>query len=165
MTRKIQGMILALALAFPSMAHSQDFPYDQFEPTTLAAATHEFEAEIAGDQPSDIVIEGPIFRRRVQAIYTGQHRATDPATTSFYGYYEKAHSIQNPLGDVYHQTYLFQESGIDYWLPVQDQVATYFSKELKPGDTIYLYLPAPGGYRRTDDWNWVFLVEEFDAKN
>lgn len=165
MPRKIRGMILALGLILgsPSMARSQDFPYDQFESTTLAAAVHRYESETADGQSSDIVIKGPIFRRRVQAVYTGQHRATDPQTISFYQYYEKAHAVQNSQSDIYHETYLFQEAGVDYWLPVQDQVASYFPKELEAGDTIYLYLLVPGGYRRTGSWNWVFLVEEFRA--
>lgn len=59
--------------------------------------------------------------------------------------------------------YLFQECGKDYWVPVQKPVAAYFSKELKSGDTITLYLMVIGGLKLSDKepFDPAFLVNEF----
>lgn len=171
MIRNIQAALFTLALATPSSAWSQDFPSDQFEPTSLAAAAQNLESEIVGDPnkqnfhpaPGDMHLEGPILRRRVQAIYTGQHRPIDAQAIAFYRRYEKAHGVEDSIAEHYREVFLFQENGIDYWLPVQDQVAAYFPKELKPGEPVELYLLVTGGYLRTDGWAWIFPVEEFRA--
>ena len=174
MIHKIPLILLALALSFPAAALAQDFPFDQFEPTTLAAVTHDLESEVAGDlgganqavhhKAGDILVEAPILRRRAQVIYTGQHRAMDPVAISFYRGYQKAHAVENSVADHYRDAYLFQEDGVDYWLPVQDQVAAYFRKELKPGQPVQLYLLVTGGYLESDGWTWIMPVEEFNAE-
>src|SRR5579871_1412045 len=152
MILKIPMAMLALALGFPAAARAQDFPFDQFDPTTLSASTHDLETEVAGDGASqtihhkigDVLVEAPILRRRVEVIYTGQHREMDAAAISFYRGYEKAHAVEDSVADNYRDVYLFREDGVDYWLPVQDQVAAYFSKELKPGQPVQLYLLVTG---------------------
>ncbi|HWF64820.1 MAG TPA: hypothetical protein VN685_09430 [Rhizomicrobium sp.] len=164
MIGRIQAIALALTLGLLSPALADDFPFDQFEPVTLADVVRDLKDQVTADpeyKTGDALIMGPFWRRRVQAIYTGQHRAIDAAAIAFYLGYEKAHAIQNSLADRYRDVYLFQEDGVGYWLPVQDQVASYFAKELKPGDPVELYLIVAGGYLRADGWNWVFPVEEF----
>lgn len=49
----------------------------------------------------------------------------------------------------------------EYWIPVQKQVAVYFSNELEIGDRITLYLMAVGGVKLEDNWESVFLTNEF----
>ena len=52
-----------------------------------------------------------------------------------------------------------------YWLPVEEQVAAFFTKELKPADKIDLYLAEIGGTQRKDGWIWLPLVEEFQKRD
>jgi hypothetical protein len=46
---------------------------------------------------------------------------------------------------------------------VQSQVAAYFPKELKPGEAVTIYVRNAGGFRLSTEWEWIFLVEEYDT--
>jgi hypothetical protein len=50
------------------------------------------------------------------------------------------------------------------WLPVQDTVASFFAKELKTGQPVYLYVIFLGAQWTNDDVVWGFAVNEFKAR-
>jgi len=163
---QISPIVVASFLAICGAASAQTFPYDQFERTTLAAITKPWDDSVRLEPPptksGSGIIEGPIFRKLVRANYAGQHRPTDSAVIDFMVGYEKAHHLETQA-ELYKESYLFRDGGSDYWLPVQNQVAGYFEKELKTGASVDLYLVATGGFQRENGWTWVLPVEEFEA--
>ena len=100
---------------------------------------------------------------RSPATFTGQSRPLDQRKQAFIVAFASASAGNQNYARLYRREYLFRADGKDFWLPVQDQVAAYFTTELASGTPVVLYLRNAGGYRLAKDWDWVFLVEEFDG--
>jgi len=162
-------MLAAAAFALVAAgAWAQGFDYDAFQPTTLSKARAEF-VEVASQpipgRPGAFLTS--YFnqggqRWRTPATYTGQSRPLDAEELKFIRDWLKSSQREN-LAGIFTDSYLFTLDGAEYWLPVQAPVATFFPKELKPGDKIDLYLVEIGGTRRGDRWLWLPLVSEFRA--
>jgi hypothetical protein len=69
----------------------------------------------------------------------------------------------NRAAALFSREYLFQEGQQEFWLPVQDKVASFFPRELHPGRTVTLYVAWLGAYYAGGDITWAFVVNEFDA--
>jgi hypothetical protein len=64
----------------------------------------------------------------------------------------------------FHREHLFQEGKQLLWLPVQDAVASFFARELRPGQIVTLYVVWFGAYYAGEDIVWTFIVNDFNAK-
>jgi hypothetical protein len=100
---------------------------------------------------------------KTRAVYTGQSRPLDQRKQAFITAFASTSVGNDRYATLYEREYRFTAGGQDWWLPVQKQVASYFAKELKPGQSVSLYIRNAGGFRLSDSWDWVFLVEEFDT--
>jgi hypothetical protein len=100
---------------------------------------------------------------RTQAVYTGQSRPLDQRRQAFINAFASTSIGNGGYAALYEREYRFTAGGQDWWLPVQSPVASYFGRELKVGQTVTLYIRNAGGFRLSDSWDWVFLVEEFDT--
>ncbi len=99
-------------------------------------------------------------RWRVGATYTGRSRPLAADELDFIRGWLKTMQIGG-MEDLFTTSYLFSADGQEFWLPVETQVAGFFTTDLKPGDAVTLYLAEIGGPRRKDGWVWLPLVEEF----
>jgi hypothetical protein len=100
---------------------------------------------------------------KARAVYTGQSRPLDQRKQAFINAFASTNLGNDRYAALYEREYRFIAGGQDWWLPVQSQVASYFGKELKAGQPVWLYIRNAGGFRLSDSWDWVFLVEEFDT--
>jgi hypothetical protein len=100
---------------------------------------------------------------RTAASFSGQSRPIDARKQGFIIAFASTGAGNEGYARLFRREYLFSAGGKDYWLPVQDQVATYFAKELKAGQPVVLYVRNAGGFRGAQDWEWVFLVEDFQT--
>jgi hypothetical protein len=100
---------------------------------------------------------------RSRAVFAGPSRPLDARKQAFIFAFASSSTGNGKYAGLYRREYLFQSGGKDFWLPVQDQVASYFAKELKTGQPVTLYLRNAGGMRLEKAWEWVFLVEEFSG--
>jgi hypothetical protein len=100
---------------------------------------------------------------KTRAVYTGQSRPLDQRRQAFITAFASTSVGNDRYAALYQREYRFTEGGRDWWLPVQSQVAGYFARELKPGQPVTLYVRNAGGFRLSDSWDWVFLVEEYDT--
>lgn len=100
---------------------------------------------------------------RTRAVYTGQSRPLDQRKSAFITAFASTSVGNDRYATLYEREYRFTAGGQDWWLPVQSQVASYFAKELKAGQAVTLYIRNAGGFRLSDSWDWMFLVEEFDT--
>lgn len=158
--------ILALALAVSSLAGAalaQGFPLMTFD--QLGALDQKLvAAQKKTPRPGDLVFNpGENGGGRVRAVYTGQSRPLDPRNQAFIITFASSSIGNSQYASLYEREYLFKAGGRDYWLPVQAQVAAYFPKELKAGEPVTLYVRNAGGFRNSDSWAWMFLVEEYDS--
>lgn len=145
----------ALAQGYPALSFAQMIQLDQ----ELIRQQHQPE------RPGDLFFNpsSETGGAKARAVYTGQSRPLDQRRQAFINAFASTSLGNERYAALYEREYRFTAGGQDWWLPVQSQVAGYFTKELKVGQTVWLYIRNAGGFRLSDSWDWVFLVEEFDT--
>lgn len=144
----------ALAQGFPLLSFAELIQLDE----QLIREQHRPE------RPGDLFFNpGENGGARVRATYTGQSRPLDPRKSAFITAFASTSVGNASYAALYQREYRFTAAGRDWWLPAQNQVAGYFAKELKAGEAVTLYVRNAGGFRLSDGWDWMFLIEEFDT--
>ena len=144
----------ALAQAFPTLSFAQMIALDR----QLIRAQHQPE------RPGDLFFNpGENGGGKTRAVYTGQSRPLDQRKQAFLAAFASTSGGNDQYATLYQREYRFTADGKDWWLPVQSQVAGYFGKELKVGEAVTIYVRNAGGFRLSTEWEWIFLVEEFDT--
>jgi hypothetical protein len=157
-------LLIPLILAARASARAQGFDYDAYEPRTLAdmIAKYDYKENDDPKMKDGSVIFGASFPSRVKVTYTGDSRRIPEARRQFMGDWVKTHGMDARVGELFESEWKFVEGVVEYWLPVQKQVASYFDKELKKGEAVNLYAVIAGGKKISGRWDWVILVNEFD---
>jgi len=146
-------------IASATNAASQDFPYDIFKPRTLKDVTTITTKAV---RPDDTWFYATtLLESKMPVIFTGQSRPMLAARKEFVSNWAGVFGQPKEYAERYETEYLYKEGGVEYWLGTQTPVAKYFPKELKPGDTITLYVVSLGGYRTKGGVDCVILVEEY----
>jgi hypothetical protein len=164
MRRVLLLIALSAALVCPCAALAQGYPpltFAQMIQLDLALIRQQRQAERPGDLFFNPSTETGGAKTR--AVYTGQSRPLDQRKQAFINAFASTSIGNDRYATLYEREYRFTAGGQDWWLPVQSQVAGYFGKELKAGQGVSLYIRNAGGFRLSDSWDWVFLVEEFDT--
>lgn len=137
--------------------------WDRYTPSTLKEIIYLHKEKV---QDSDgLIISTAQFPSRVRAKYTGEFRQISIDKKELINLYFKAMKPNESYANIFPNEYLFYEETTEHWLPVQSQVAKFFDEELSPGDIIYLYCVWMGAIRQKNDTEWVFSVNEFEAKH
>jgi hypothetical protein len=155
---------LAALLSAGGGALAQGYPplsFDQMIRLDLALIRQQHQPERPGDLFFNPSTE--TGGAKVRAVYTGQSRPLDQRKSAFITAFASTSVGNSGYAALYEREYRFTAGGQDWWLPVQSQVASYFGKELKVGQPVWLYIRNAGGFRLSDSWDWMFLVEEFDT--
>jgi hypothetical protein len=63
----------------------------------------------------------------------------------------------------YDNEYLFRESGRDHWLAIQRALELDIARELKPGDSVTLFVAWFGAHTSGGPITWLFSVNDFDS--
>jgi len=108
------------------------------------------------------IVTGEQFPTRAAVIYRGDSQPVDSIRAQVMRDWITAFSHDTPLQGI-HREYLFQEGQQLFWLPVEDTVASYFAKELRPGQPITVFVLWFGAYYAGHDITWTFVVTEFRA--
>jgi hypothetical protein len=164
MRRAILLVAFAAALLSAGAASAQGYPplsFAQMIQLDLELIRQQRQPERPGDLFFNPSTETGGARTR--AVYTGQSRPLDQRKQAFINAFASTSVGNAGYAALYEREYRFTASGQDWWLPVQSQVAGYFGKELRVGQSVTLYIRNAGGFRLSDSWDWVFLVEEFDT--
>lgn len=144
-----------------------DFPYDKYKPRTLSE-TISLDPEgknadviiMKKDVPQMVAYTNLLYSQvRVKFMNKSRPFSTDRKETL--DLWKKTFGIEDKVFELYENEYLFKECENDYWIPVQKQVAAYFPKELKEGDMVSLFIIRIGGKKINNNWDWLFLTNEF----
>jgi len=162
MTKRLV-LIFTLCLVSVVCSSGQNkFPYEEYDPRTLAELV---EHGIANNpdykDAKQVMIEGKPFYSAVRVKVTGTSRPLSDAKKNLFKMWQGALQMDPRVLDLLDKEYLFKECDREYWVAVQKQVAAYFPKELKEGDTITLYLMMVGGTKEKEGWEIVFLTNEY----
>ena len=145
--------------------------WDAYEPRTIKEITTTIAEKSlkapdvvrtdAKKNPS-IVLSYNSYQSRVKMVYTNESRKVSPQRREVIDFWLGTLGKPKELLDLFENEYLFIENKVEYWLPVQRTVATYFPKELKKGDLVTLYVAWLGGRYEPKGFDHVFLVNEFE---
>jgi hypothetical protein len=155
--------VVILAFSITSAAQN-DFPYEKYKNRTLAEI---LQMSLDMGKPSDnvpipsIIFSGDFLHSSVRVKFMNKSRPISATRKEIMTLWQKTFSVDEKLVTLFTNEHLFTECGIEYWIPVQSQVASYFPKELKEGDMITLYLMRGPGKKTKESSDWVFLVNEF----
>lgn len=142
--------------------------WDRYQPGTLSAVIKAqdstIRAEVAGAKNASFHFSGDQFPTRARVIYKGESRPVDSMRLEVVRRWGLAFHRDSSIASDFHREYLFQEGRELLWLPVQDTVASFFARELKPGQPVTLYVMWLGAYYREGTILWAFIVNEFSTK-
>lgn len=174
--RKIMKHKIIFLTLFINLLASQTFAQinlDSYEPRTLKEIT----TIIAGNslknpdvlirnekQDVSIILSYNSFQSSAKVIYTGISRKTSNQRKEVISNWLKTYNKPKEFLDLFENEYLFTEDKVEYWLPVQNRVASYFSQELKKGDKVTVFVMWLGLRKEAKSVDYIFLMNEFEAK-
>jgi hypothetical protein len=158
-----------------SFISAQDLdPWKKYQPRTLDQIIKNYAAKVLDDPDilmnfpngSTAVLARDSFTSKVKVTYTGQSRSISP---------KRKEIISNWLTVTYPDRrdeyfklldteFLFTETLIEYWLPVQNPLIQPLQEELKKGDGVTLYVSWIGARKESGKVDWIFLVNEFEKE-
>ena len=164
MKKIFSALLLTFAFTLISQTvFAQGFPYQEYKTRTLSELV-EMDSDVRKIDYEDkkgILIHAKPFYSAIRVEYTGKSRAISSEKMNLFKLWQGSLGVDAKILTLLENEYLFKECDKEYWIPVQKQVAAYFPKELKDGDRITLYLMAVGGVKVKDEWDFVFLISEF----
>lgn len=152
-------LFVALICCLSTSARAQGFPWEIFQPRTLKEVISLTRDAIEPD--TSMYLATNQLESKVEVTFTGQSRPILQARKDFINSWFGMLEHPKNYADLYEREYLYKEGANEYWLATSKPITKYFSKELKVGDKMTLYLISVGAYRTKDDFDCVLLVEEF----
>jgi len=140
--------------------------WDRYRPGTITAVMDLHDSTIRATPANMLptwVLPGNQFPTRAQVTYRGDSHPVDSTRREVVRRWGLSYLRDSSIAGPYHREYLFQEGEHLLWLPVQDKVASFFPRELHPGQTVALYVLWLGAHYAGGDITWAFVVTEFDA--
>jgi hypothetical protein len=161
--------LLALLLGGLARTGQAQNNWGRYAPGTMAAVIQQHDSAIradhAGKKGAALIVSGDDFPTRARVIYRGDSRPLDSNRREVLREWSLAFLRDTSALADFHREYLFQEGTREMWLPVQDAVAGYFSRELQPGQPVMLFVIWAGAHYAGKDITWTFLVNEFKAES
>jgi hypothetical protein len=161
------------SLLLASQTYAQSSSWDLYEPRTLKEITNTIAANalknpdvLVRDDKKDvsIILSSNSFQTRAKVIYTGTSRKISDQRREVISMWLNTYGKPKELLDLFEDEYLFTEDKVEYWLPVQKKVASYFGKELKKGDTVTVLVAWLGARKEAKSVDYIFLMNEFEAQ-
>ena len=153
--------VASLVLA-PSL-FSQDFDYSKYKPRTLSELIELNPGPPNLESAKRVdYISGDWFFSQVRLRYFGTSRPISATRREVLRNWQKSFKMPDETVRLFEKEFLFKEGDKEFWLVVQQKVSSYFTKELKDGDWVTVYLFLAGGMRTTGKMDLVFLVNEFE---
>lgn len=156
----------ALVVGGPvAIAHAQ-VNWGRYKPGTIAAVMRLHDSTIRADHVANhpsFIVSGDVFPTQTRVAYRGDSRPLDPRRVDVVRRWGLTILRDSTIVNDFHREYLFQEGDKLLWLPVQDTVASYFGRELHPGQTVTLCVVWFGAYYAGGDIIWAFIVNDFKS--
>lgn len=157
----------ALLLGGPLGVAQAQTNWGRYKPGTIGAVMQAHDSTIradhAGKKGPALVVSGDDFATLARVTYRGDSRPLDSKRVDILRQWGLTFMRDTSVVQDFHREYLFQEDKRLLWLPVQDRVASYFARELHPGQIVSLYVMWAGAYYAGEDITWTFMVNEFRA--
>jgi hypothetical protein len=167
--RLIFGFLFFILLAGQAFSQSN---WDAYKPRTLKEITTIAEKSLKNPdvkitdekRDSTVILSYNSYQSRVKAVYTGSWRKISEPRKEVISMWLKTAGKPKEYLDLFENEYLFTENKVEYWLPVQKQVATFFVEELKKGDAVTLLVAWLGIRKEKESLDYIFLMNEFETE-
>jgi len=154
-------MCWALLTLPAALAETQD-DWARYQSRTLSQIIKQHSKAVVDEKARiHLFFTADVFPSKVNVTYTGEVRTISSIRKEFIAAWAKTRTVHEEVVALFDEELLFKEGKTEYWLPVQRQVIPYFKEELKPGDSVELYLIWIGARRQFGVTDWIFLVNEF----
>lgn len=171
------AVTVALAVSVCAQNSGAQSTWDRYRPGSLTLVIHDADSAIRaalndttisrsvqeGAKHGSDHFLGDDFPTLATVTYTGQSRPIDQTRRELIDKWGRSFRRDSTLVNDFHREYLFKERDTLLWLPVQDAVASFFPKELRPGQLVSLYVMLLGGSYKEGAITWAFIVNEFRA--
>lgn len=154
------GVLVLAAGVSRGSVRQEGFDYGQYQPARLAEIV-EAEKTAAGEV-TGYVITGDTRPARVRVEYLGRSRRLSDERLAVWENFLKSRRMDEGLVNLLEKEWAFREGDREYWLPVQQQVAAFFEKELKSGDSVDLFVSYIGGLSENGQFVPILVVNEFN---
>lgn len=154
---------MLMSQLFASASFAQGFPWDNFKRRTLKEIVGIDAKEIQdSERENKVIFHADMLLSVIRVKYTGRSRPLSGVKKDFLKKWAQTFAPKaDEYAARYERDFLFTEGDVEYWLPVQKKVSTYFPKELKEGEEVDIYIVRAGGVCSKKICDWLFLVEEF----
>jgi hypothetical protein len=119
---------------------------------------------ITNHKGGSIILSRDTFPSQVKVLYRESSRKVSDKKKEVIAAWLRVYGTPQEHLNLVEAEYLFMEDSIEYWLPVQKQVASHFEKELQKGDRVNLYVAWVGARKESGSVDQVFLVNEFEKE-
>ena len=161
----LRCVVSGLCLAGPLNLQAQS-SWDAYRPGTIGHIIELRDSSIHATPTNQLptwIMPGNQFPTRAVVMYTGDSRPIDETRREIIRRWALSFGRDSSIAALYSREFLFKEGQQEFWLPVQDKVASFFPRELQPGRAVTLYVAWLGAYYAGRDITWAFVVNEFDA--
>ena len=139
--------------------------WDRYKPRTLQEIIDLTMSEAETMSYDSIYLNyGDTYPSQVNMIYTGEFREVGVmkllAITTWLSSFAPQLS-EDQRNELFRTEGKFLEDGVEYWLPVQSQLIPYMQDELTINDEVTLLLVWAGMTNFDDQYEWIFLVNNF----
>ena len=160
MNRKT-GSIAASILVLSLGAAEAEGDWDAYVPRTLRSVIDANKSEVLPE--SVTLYTASNFPTRATVVYQGNVQSIPGSRLEFLKeYFEKVRQRPEWVG-MYSEEVLCREGEVDYWLPIQSSVLTYFKDEVAAGASVELFVTWIGARRTGEQVEWIFTINEFEA--
>lgn len=128
------------------------------------ASSKDPDVVITKDKVFSIILSRDTFPSQVKVLYQESSRKVSDKKKEVIAAWLRVYGKPEEHLQLFEMEYLFVEDSVEYWLPVQKQVASFFEKELRKGDKVNLYVAWLGARKESGSVDQVFIVNEFDKE-
>lgn len=161
----LQYLVAGLCLMSPLSVQAQS-SWDAYRPGSIRQVVALQDSSIRATPRNELptwITPGNQFPTRAVMTYTGESRPIDRTRRQIIRLWALSFRRDSSIPELFSREFRFKEGQREFWLPVQDSVATYFPRELQPGRAVTVYVTWLGAYYAGGDITWAFVVNEFDA--
>ena len=144
------GLLYMLAVG---VSGADDFDTSRYRPDSLGDLTRAYPAQRGLSLVRDVPIRSTV-------VYSGEFRDLPQDARSLIRAWSESMSVPG-ITDAFKREVKVRQTGIDYWVPVQEAVAPIMAAELRAGEEIQLFAIYIGQV----EGRHLFLINAFDHKD
>jgi len=153
-------LTLALGFGVSTFVAAAGFDFAAYQRATIPQILEKHKTEeCRKTKPGESIYSAYGYKYRIVTTFSRELRPLSPDMKVFLAEYGKSMPWSKDVVKAYKNEFLVQESGNDYWVPMQEQLIPAMEKELKKGQRFELYLVVIGATNS----RCVFIGTEFNA--